>query len=941
MENIQALDPRAQSLGQMKVLLNAVFVKVDASALADIAALPEVSRVAPVADYELDLAETVPYIGAGAVQDLGYDGTGIRVAVIDTGIDYYHANLGGSGDPNDYLNDDHTIIEPGTFPTAKVIGGYDFVGAVWPTLGPRMEDPDPLDAPLGAGTDHGTHVADIIAGVDGVAPGASLYALKVCSSVSTACSGIALMLAMEWAADPDGNGEPSDRADVINMSLGANYGLAFDDDLSFASDNASALGTVVVSSAGNGGDKPYVLGTPSSAKSVISVAQTQVPSAFQPLMEVTEPEAIARYMLPVWQPWSAPLTEVIEAPLLYGDGAGGNLLGCDPFAPGSLDGYIVLVNRGACNFTLKIKNIGEGGGLVGIIGLVDGSAPFAGGDGGDRPIDIPGYMISLADANVLRSGLPDTVVRFDPTAGEPLVGFMVGSSSRGPDGSFNQGKPEIGAPGGSVSAIAGTGWDTGPFGGTSGAAPMVSGSAALLLQAEPALSPAEVRARLVNTGETEIYNQFVLGGTAPLAPISRIGGGEVRVDRALEAKVAAWDDDELNGALYFGFVDVSKDTVTLQKKVRIRNYSAYDILYEIQPSFRFANDEVNGAVSVQAPRQVRIKAGRDAVVPVMLTIRGAMLRGNYMNSGSMGASGAALTLNEYDGYLTFTPARGSMGQEIHMPWHVLPRQAADVVGRPILNFMDGMDEVDLTNKGVGTAQLDAYAWIAYSENIPSGPVGGQEPTPDIRAVGVNTFPVPAGYCSANPSFVWVFAVNTWERQAHLLPVIHYFYLDTDLDGEFDFAILNSDAAGLGALSDGRQLSWAWNLNTGATSAFFFAEHSTNTGNTILYICGEQVGMNATNFFQNVDLAVLSDDFYYGGPGDYIDGLTIAPLGEQYYAVPNDIPGKGFGSMTVYDFGPLPGNTPELGVMLVTNGDRGGGARGGATQATEALLFSAP
>jgi hypothetical protein len=59
----------------------------------------------------------------------------------------------------------------------------------------------------------------------------------------------------------------------------------------------------------------------------------------------------------VFQPWSAPLTTAIEAPVQYGDGAGGNLNGCAPFAPGSLAGKIGLVDRGACNFTLKIKNI--------------------------------------------------------------------------------------------------------------------------------------------------------------------------------------------------------------------------------------------------------------------------------------------------------------------------------------------------------------------------------------------------------------------------------------------------------------------------------------------------------------------------------------------------------------------------------------------------------
>jgi hypothetical protein len=70
-------------------------------------------------------------------------------------------------------------------------------------------------------------------------------------------------------------------------------------------------------------------------------------------------------------------------------------------------------------------------------------------------------------------------------------------------------------------------------------------------------------------------------------------------------------------------------------------------------------------------------------------------------------------------------------------------------------------------------------------------------------------------------------------------------------------------------------------------------------------------------------------------------LTVTPLGEQYFGLPSDVPGKSNnpGALEIYDYGPWPGNTPELGVMLITNGDRGTGNRGGATQATEALLFT--
>jgi hypothetical protein len=103
-------------------------------------------------------------------------------------------------------------------------------------------------------------------------------------------------------------------------------------------------------------------------------------------------------------------------------------------------------------------------------------------------------------------------------------------------------------------------------------------------------------------------------------------------------------------------------------------------------------------------------------------------------------------------------------------------------------------------------------------------------------------------------------------------------------------------------------------------------------------------MNADNLLAtNVNMDVIAQDFYYGGPGDLVQGLTVTPLGERFYGFPNDVPGNIYdpAGLAVYDFGAFPGNTPELGLLLFTNGDRGAGNRGGATQATEALLFLAP
>jgi subtilisin family serine protease len=957
---VKNIDSSARVLARVQMVLNAVIVEVDASKLAEIAGDPAVVRISPVGNYEMDLSETVPYIGASAVQAKGFTGKGIKVAVLDSGIDYTHAKLGGSGNPADFAANDPNMVEPGSFPTKKVVGGYDFVGGAW-TGGagspPEAPDPDPLDA--GTGRGHGTHVAHIIGGIGGVAPGVDLYGVKVCSSVSTSCSGIALIEGMEFAVDPNGDGKAKDRVDIINMSLGSDYGQPFDDDLSTAVDNATAFGVLTVSSAGNGSDKPYVAGTPASAATALSVAQTAVPSAFLPLMQVTAPASIAGNYPAEFQPWSTPLTSVIgPAPVQYGDGAGGNLDGCAAFDPYSLAGKIVLVDRGACNFTLKIKNVGDAGGLIGIIGLVAPGDPFSGGDGGDRPIAIPGYMISQANANKLRSGLPGTMVKFDPNVGVPLIGSMVGSSSRGPQHESTQLiKPEIGAPGASVSAIAGSGTGEGPFGGTSGASPMVAGSAALLLEGfggtktsangtpngnaiGHGLKPIEVKALLMNNGETKVVGNPLTG---ELAPITRIGGGEVRVDRALGAPVAAWDADVPTGALGFGFVDVADNTVTLKKTVVIRNLDNKKHTYTVTPAFRFADDVANGAVSVSAPAKVDVKPGQgtNTTFDITMTIDGSRLRGNYMSSGSQGATPAALTLNEYDGYLMLDDG----SHPIHLAWHVLPRKDAKLVPSTASLVPGSFPQViGLDNQGVGTAQNDAYALLATSPNIPEGARGGQSPTPDLRAVGINTFPVPAGFCSADPSFLWAFAINTHERQEHLLPVSHQVWLDTNQDGTDDYVVLNRDASGLGTISDGRQLTWALNLATGSLTAFFVAEHSMNTGNTVLYICGEQVGLTGTDMLATtVDMDVVAQDFYYGGPGDEIDGLTVTPLGERFYGVANEVPGntndpKG---LQVYDFGPWLGNSDELGLMLLTNGDRGAGAHGGATKDTEALLFTTP
>jgi minor extracellular serine protease Vpr len=149
-----------------------------------------------------------------------------------------------------------------------------------------------------------------------------------------------------------------------------------------------------------------------------------------------------------------------------------------------MTGKVVLADRGACNFTAKAANASAAGAVLSLIGLIAPGDPFEGGDGGERPINIPSFMILQSTSNLLKAQIANgVVVGIDPADAINLAYTITGSSSRGPRNHDGKIKPDVAAPGASVSAIATSGAGSGPFGGTSGAAPMVSGVMALLKSA--------------------------------------------------------------------------------------------------------------------------------------------------------------------------------------------------------------------------------------------------------------------------------------------------------------------------------------------------------------------------------------------------------------------------------------------------------------------------
>ena len=174
-------------LGRFHTLSSGFVAEMTGVSASKLTARPDVARVSLVRDYQLDLSETVPWIGASQLQELGITGKGVNVAVIDSGIDFTHKAFGGPGTTEAwemaYFGDDPAcatgtepavrqrskLPDPAFFgPNApKVKGGWDFVGAAWKPAGlPEVPDPNPIDAdcrrrPGG----HGTHVADIIGGL--------------------------------------------------------------------------------------------------------------------------------------------------------------------------------------------------------------------------------------------------------------------------------------------------------------------------------------------------------------------------------------------------------------------------------------------------------------------------------------------------------------------------------------------------------------------------------------------------------------------------------------------------------------------------------------------------------------------------------------------------------------------------------------------------------
>ena len=217
---------------------------------------PKVKKIIPNTSFELSMAESTIIHKASEVWGLNntatscstdtstcLTGKGIRIGIMDSGIDYNHPDLGGCFGP-----------------TCKVIGGYDFANT----------DSNPMDT-LG----HGTMVAGITAAngtLKGMAPDAKLYSLKVFPDGSRNADLSSVLAAMSYSLDPNNDGDFSDKLDIVNMSFSSIYGR-FDDDIIVAqTDELVQNGVVVVTASGNeGSTNKFIIGAPGASRQAITV----------------------------------------------------------------------------------------------------------------------------------------------------------------------------------------------------------------------------------------------------------------------------------------------------------------------------------------------------------------------------------------------------------------------------------------------------------------------------------------------------------------------------------------------------------------------------------------------------------------------------------------------------------------------------------------------
>jgi minor extracellular serine protease Vpr len=782
-----------QIVGQLQSAYNGISVVVPQSSLGQLAALPGVVAVRAVRTFTPSNERGAAYIQVPqAWQSSGKTGLGVKVAVIDTGIDYTHASFGGPGTAAAWADAQahSTVAQPAWVGPAapKVRGGWDFVGDAYnadskdPAKSTPHPDPNPLDC-----NGHGSHTAGTAAGdgvrggltysgpynastpstgwnvAPGMAPQALIYAYRVfgCSGSSNIVD-----LAIDQAV--------KDNVDVISMSLGSSLG-GINDPTTVAAENAAGAGITLVASAGNDGGGAYVTGSPATGSHVLSVAAVdasfpQYPGATLTLTtKAGTPGGTVDTIVAngVSLPSGSFKVKVLKT------ASGAISLGCSQAEYAGTAGMVVVTKRGTCPRVDRATfGQAENAAAVVMVNTDSGLPPYEGPISG---VTIPFLGAGSGAETALVGADGGTVTMAGSVIQNPGYGSIASFSSGGPRNPDSAPKPDVTAPGVSVSSVAvGSGTGAAFISGTSMAAPMAAGVAALVKQAHPSWKGDLIRAVIQNTADKAKVTPY---------NVRRAGAGVVNADRAVNATVVATTGDGLN-SLAFGYVP-GTGNYTAEKTFTLTNTGTSSATYglTIDP-----NGGQLGSSIVPDPSSVTLAPGESKSVTARLTIPAAAFAAlpsvsSFAPAPPAAGQGGVLTIR---GAIVATPQSPAAGQyPVRLAYLVAPRGVSNVVAGTPSPFGKSGATLPLTNNGIHAGTADLYAWGITDANE-----NGQGM--DVRDVGVQVLPGPTlqGGTAADRSLVFV--INTWGRTANQSGNEFDISIDVNRDGVADYLVVGAD-----------------------------------------------------------------------------------------------------------------------------------------------------
>lgn len=518
---LRANAPQASVSGEFDISLNAVSVKLNGATLDQVSATSMVRSAQyqglfyPTAvdpDLALISAEQAWSQAGGAAGA----GAGVKVAIVDSGVDATHPCFADTGYPT------QTQLGDKKYTNNKVIAARVFNNKL---------NQNGFDAK--AVGEHGTHVAGTVAcnyqtpasvsgvaipyAMSGVAPRALLGNYNVFPGTVENARSEDILNALE-AAYADG-------MDVANMSLGGgSHGIQ--DLLTVAVDNLDRANMVVTISNGNEGPGYFTVGSPGMAERGLTAGASTVPHYIGAPVSAggTTVGAASGDFAVVASNLSAPLAAVAGT-------VNGLSNACAALPAGSLTGTIALVSRGTCSFSTKIRNAqAAGAAAVLVANNVAGDPTAMGSDGTANQPTVPAYMVGRNDGQVLRglSGAATTIGSALTYVLSANANIMAGFSSQGPTDVDFRVKPDVVAPGVNVLSSIPTYLCGGApcfafLSGTSMAAPHLAGSAAVLRQQHPDWTAADVRSAVVNTATRGVLKDFAQAN--PVADANIVGAG--------------------------------------------------------------------------------------------------------------------------------------------------------------------------------------------------------------------------------------------------------------------------------------------------------------------------------------------------------------------------------------------------------------------------------